>query len=119
MLTYTNLSSRSALAASISQSIFINKLFKDVSERLPALDPSAVISAGAANLQQLSTSTEMFQLLRELYASAVRDVFVYALVAACMALTFTFGMEWLNLKVVAKRNGVSNSPEKDTDAEQV
>lgn len=119
MLTSANLSSRSALAASISQSIFINNLFKGVSERLPALDPAAVISAGAANLQQLSTSAEMFQVLRELYASAVHDVFVYALVAACMALTFTFGMEWLNLKVVAKQKEASNTPEKDSDAEVV
>jgi hypothetical protein len=92
----------SALAASISQSIFVNGLFKRVSSQLPSLNPSAVISAGAANLQNLASDAEMLQTLRGIYASALRDVFIYALAAACVAFVFTFGMEWLNLKNAIK-----------------
>jgi hypothetical protein len=69
---------------------------------LPSLNPSAVISAGAANLQNLASDAEMLQTLRGIYASALRDVFIYALAAACVAFVFTFGMEWLNLKNAIK-----------------
>ncbi|KAL9120919.1 MAG: hypothetical protein Q9187_002526 [Circinaria calcarea] len=108
-----------ALAASISQNIFINNLSKGVSKRLPTVDPSALISAGAANLQLLTPTPDMLQILRELYAAAVHVVFIYALVAACVALIFTFGMEWLNLKVLAKRGKTSDRLEKRPLAEVV
>ncbi|KAH8649754.1 major facilitator superfamily domain-containing protein [Tricladium varicosporioides] len=91
-----------AIAASISQSIFINGISKRVSSQLPSLDPSAVISAGAANLEHLASNADILQVLRQIYAAALREVFIYALVAACLAFLFTLGMEWLNLKDASK-----------------
>ena len=106
---YANPLGSSALAASVSQSIFINGIFKRVSRQLPSLDPSAVISAGAANLQQLASNAETLRTLREIYASSLREVFVYALVAASIAFTFTFGMEWLNLKTKSDSNATDGA----------
>lgn len=108
----------SALAGSIGQNIFINILSQRVTETLPSIDPADVVSAGAANLQKLAPNSETLQVLREAYAAAVHDVFVYALVAACMALIFTGGMEWLNLKVVAEQRGLSNDLSEDNNAEK-
>ena len=108
----------SALAGSIGQNIFINILSQRVTENLPAIDPADVISAGAANLQKVASTSEILQVLREAYAAAVHDVFVYALVAACMALIFTGGMEWLNLKVVAEQRGLTNRSSGDNSIEK-
>lgn len=109
----------SALAGSIGQNIFLNILSRGVSEDLPTLNSTDVISAGAANLHKLAPTTEILHVLRKDYAAAVHDILIYALVTACMALIFTFGMKWRNLKVVAEQGEVSNSPTEDGNVEKL
>lgn len=57
----------------------------------------------------------MLRVLREIYATSLREVYIYALVAACIAFIFTFGMEWLNLIEASKKDvGLKRSKSKSS-----
>ena len=79
------------------------------------LDAAAVTKAGAANLQELSPTPAVLYTLRKLYAAAVHDVFVYALVSACIALVFTFGMEHKNLRKSAEHKKLKTASSSSVD----
>lgn len=61
-----------------------------------------VLEAGAGGLKAIAPSIEVLQALREAYAEALRPTFVLALVGTCLALPCAAGMQWLNIKDVAK-----------------
>jgi hypothetical protein len=78
---------------------------------------------GASNLPALAPSPQILLLLREAYRSAIRDLFIFALAASCLAFVFSLGFEFKNVKVVARErknavylvtDGKMNDPEKQS-----
>lgn len=93
-----------ALSLSIAQTIFANKLASQIKHNVPHLSFDTVIAAGAYGLSGLAEgSKETLVLLRKSYEHALRDVFVYALIAGGMALLFSLCFEHQNIQQVAKK----------------
>ncbi|MCJ1386956.1 hypothetical protein MMC17_010085 [Xylographa soralifera] len=106
-----------AIAISVGQSVFVNTLLKEIPENTLAVSAQTVIDAGAANLVSLAgSSPQVLEALRIAYAKAVDNTLVLSLSAACMALPFAFGMEFLNVKTVAKQKKLDSQ---GLEAEQV
>ena len=89
--------------------MFLNKLLAEAREWIPDLDPHAVLTAGAANLEAVAGAPQYLRLVREMYMSGIHEAFVFALVGASIALLFTFGMEWKNTIAIAEQNKATSS----------
>jgi hypothetical protein len=92
-----SLTANSALGYALSQTVFITKIFHKV-ETDPltkGLSRSDILATGAANLQQLSTDSQIVASVRNAYMEGIRDVLVLALVSVCIAHLPLVGMEWL------------------------
>jgi hypothetical protein len=83
----------------VSQSILSNGLVHNLSEKIPNIDPAAVIAAGATGIRNLFP-VELLPLVLEAYNSAVRHVFIMGIVlGACSTISSCF-FEWKNVKKV-------------------
>ncbi|KAF2475927.1 MFS general substrate transporter [Lindgomyces ingoldianus] len=102
-----------SLSLCIAQTIFLNRLTAEVTQKLPKMSPKLVIAAGAYNLRALAQTPEALVLLREAYRDAIRDVFIFALVAGGLALLFSLGFEHRNVKAVAKDREAIQSESKE------
>lgn len=91
-----------AIAIAIANNVFLDRLRDNVVSPTHAISPDAVIAAGAGGLSRIASSPEMLETIKQAYVVSLRDVFVFALVAACVAFPCAWGMEWLNIKTVAK-----------------
>ena len=105
----------SAISVSIAQNLFLTRLIQRVPRYTKEVTAQAVIEAGAANLGKLTSSSEVLGALRLAYADAVRQAFRFALVAACLAIPFTFLVEWKNVKKVSANR--DRERERGRDAE--
>lgn len=105
---FKQLTKTRAIAVAIGQSVLVNSLVGEVPKRTSAVLPHAVITNGALNLQRLRSSPVVLKALREAYAKAIQNLLVYSLVAVCVALPFALGMQWLNVKKVAKKTKAEN-----------
>ena len=70
-----------AIAISIAQSIFSNKLLSGVLTQVPTVDPSVVINAGATNLRDKLTA-EQFVLVLRIFMDSLKDAFILPIVLA-------------------------------------
>ncbi|KAH9863980.1 hypothetical protein J1614_009913 [Plenodomus biglobosus] len=91
-----------AIGLTIGQTIFLNKLISEVARRTTEISPMAVIAAGAQGLPQLTQTQQLLRILRLAYAAAIRQAMIFALIMVGIALLFTFGVENLNVKRMAK-----------------
>jgi hypothetical protein len=91
-----------ALGVAIAQNLFLNKLLMTVPEKTSAVTPQMVVAVGATGLVSISHTDEILLALRETYAAAIRYTLILALSGACAAFPFAWGMEWLNIKNIAK-----------------
>ena len=98
------------MGLSVSSTLFLNRLFVLlVANPLTAdIQASAVVATGAANLSDLALlgREDVLEALREVYACSVDNPLMFSLVAACVAVPIAAGMDWLNVKVVAKECAV-------------
>ncbi|KAF2746810.1 MFS general substrate transporter [Sporormia fimetaria CBS 119925] len=97
-----------ALSLCIAQPVFTTRLKSAIIKRLPGVPVDSVIGAGAYGVKDLFKGNE--KALGEVklaYTEALRDVFIFALVAGGVALVLSFGFEHVNLKVVAGKRGQS------------
>lgn len=100
-----------SLSLCIAQTIFLNRLFKELAEKVPQISANAVVAAGAYRLNTLSQSPHVIQLLRQSYCNATRDVFIFALVGGGLAFLCSFGFEHKNVKTVAEeRKAIVQGP---------
>lgn len=66
------------------------------------VNPLLVIGGGATGLEWLvPPPNPLLALLRQAYAQSLRPPFILALVAVCLGVPASCGVEWRNLKVVA------------------
>jgi MFS transporter, DHA2 family, glioxin efflux transporter len=70
-----------AIAVSVAQSIFSNKLIGGVLTQVPGVSPSTVINAGATNLRENLTS-EQFTLVLQIFMDSLRDAFILPIALA-------------------------------------
>lgn len=81
-----------AIAVSLAQSIFSNKLIAGVREQVPGVAPGIVINAGATNLRDRVTE-EQYVLILQILMDSLRDAFVLPIAFAgvgvflCLLLT--------------------------------
>jgi len=97
-----------AVSLCISQTLFIGKLTSGMESELPAMSTAAVINAGAYNLPGLTSSREELYALRIAYRTAIRDVFVFLLVAGGLAFLASFGFEHKNVRRVEQEGKESD-----------
>ena len=91
----------SAIAISMGQTITISTILDQVPKLIPGLPSSAVLTAGAANLQAVAPVPEVLTILRSIRNTAVSRTMILSTALVAASVPFTFGMEWLNAKKVA------------------
>ncbi|KAF2676216.1 hypothetical protein K458DRAFT_322496 [Lentithecium fluviatile CBS 122367] len=91
-----------SLSLCISETLFLNKLTAEVEVKTPQIPPGVVIAAGAYDLPTIAQSPVALHNLREAYTDAVRNISIFALVATCLVLIFTFGFDHRNVRSVAE-----------------
>ncbi|KAI9650535.1 hypothetical protein NHQ30_000551 [Ciborinia camelliae] len=92
-----------AVGLAIGQVLLVSNLQTSILRLVPSVSPDAVIQAGASNLGLLTTDPEILMSIHGAWASAVRVVFVLALVASALSVPFSLGIEHLNVHVVSKQ----------------
>jgi hypothetical protein len=84
----------------ISQTVFLNRLSSSVKSNLTGVSIEKVIRAGAYDLPALKLSPIQLQTLRLAYQDAARNIFIFLLVTAGLALLASFGFEHKNVRKV-------------------
>ncbi|KAL8650813.1 MAG: hypothetical protein Q9210_003611 [Variospora velana] len=92
--------SSAAIAVSVGQSTFLNGLLRETPRLVPNLTAYEIVTAGATNLQKLTTDRETLRQLQIVYAKAVVNTLWLPVAAASAATICACGMEWK--KVTAK-----------------
>lgn len=110
-----------SIFSSVCNNIFDNALAKGLA-RVPGLDLSSVVDAGATSLVKLVPADKLPQ-VREVYNHALVDAFQVALVLSCLACLGAAGMEWKSVKKSQNSTGQGKQPpqqeaKKETDVEK-
>ena len=93
-----------AIFVSVGQNLFSNRIVSGMVARVPELDPSVVLQAGATELQQtvkqsgIDNTDGVLALVLEVYNDAIIRTFVLALVLACISILGAIGVEWRTVK---------------------
>jgi hypothetical protein len=77
--------------------VFITKIFHTI-EADPLtqhLSRNAILAAGATNLRQLSTNSDVVEKVQMAYMAGIKDVLILAAVAVCVAHLPLIGMDWV------------------------
>ena len=91
------------IAIAIGQSVFINGLLNEIPKHTNATSPAAVLAVGLTSFQHLARTPTILRALQDAYATAIRFTMYFSLATACLSLPFALGMQWLNVKKVAKK----------------
>jgi hypothetical protein len=92
-----------AILLSVAQNVFINRLGAELKNRIPDIDPSSILSAGATNLQSMVDKSVVGRVLLA-YNDALTQTFYIALTVACLSIVGGLGMEWKSVKAKEKQN---------------
>jgi len=91
-----------SIAIAIGQSLFVNGLVEEIPKRTDAVSSAAVLKVGPTALTLLAKTPAILRALRDAYSEAIQRTMYFSLATACVALPFALGMQWLNVKKVAK-----------------
>ena len=84
-----------ALAVSVSQSTFLNRLYRELPKLVPSIPTHDIIAAGATKLRSLARDDDhILRLLRTAYAKAVANTLWLPVASASAAAICACGMEW-------------------------
>ncbi|KAJ8059989.1 hypothetical protein OCU04_011601 [Sclerotinia nivalis] len=99
-MTVFGLQLGTSLAFTISQPVFLTKIFSRLASNAltSSIPRSSIITAGASHLDRLVDSPAALQVLEKAYSDGIRDTMIVALVAICLCLLCLPGMEWLTLE---------------------
>jgi hypothetical protein len=86
-----------AIFLAISNSVLSNGLVTQIQQRIPNIDPQEIVTAGATGIRNIVSADQLPEVLLA-YNSAVRDVFIMAIVTGCLSFAASFGFEWKSLK---------------------
>ncbi|CAG8038715.1 unnamed protein product [Penicillium salamii] len=95
-----------AIFVSVGQNVFSNHIVSGMIARVPQMDPSVVLQAGATDLQQrvsqaissLGLDEDVLTRVLEIYSDAIVQTFMVALVVACISIIGALGVEWRTVK---------------------
>ncbi len=96
-----------AVSLCISQTIFLSRLVPGIRSTARHMTADEIIAAGAGNLRALTDSPETLHVIRLAYREAVRDVFIFLLVAGGLAFLGSFGFEHKNVKTVEEERRIA------------
>ncbi|KAI3325553.1 putative efflux pump [Xylariaceae sp. AK1471] len=85
------------LFISVSQNIFSNSLVKELAINVPTVDPAAVISAGATNLQR-AFPPELISGVVLSYNNALTTAFIVGVATAVLSVVASALIEWKSVK---------------------
>ncbi|GLI80468.1 hypothetical protein PoHVEF18_008823 [Penicillium ochrochloron] len=108
-----------AVFVSVGQNIFSSHIVSGIQARIPELNPSVILQAGATEVQQTverAVSGEadgVVTLVLEVYNEAIVQTFVLALALACISILGAIGVEWRTVK----RPHQMDSTEQDIERE--
>jgi len=85
-----------AIFMAIGQTVFNNNLISGAS-KIPGLDASAIVNAGATHLRTIVKPEDMERLL-DIYNTAIVHVFYVALSLTCLTIFGSLTMEWKSIK---------------------
>ena len=86
----------SALAVSITESVFTNELRLGLAD-VPGVDPSAIVAAGATGFRSIVPQEKM-KGVTAAYTFALQRGFIIAVVLGCLTAAVGFCMEWRSVK---------------------
>jgi len=81
----------------ISNSVLSNSLVNQLTSRIPNVDAATIVNAGATGVRTI-VKPDMLPLVLEAYNSAIRDVFIMAIVTGALSFVTSFGFEWKSIK---------------------
>jgi hypothetical protein len=87
----------SAIMVSVAQNVFTNQLKTNLGEYAPAVDASAVVSAGATEIQQL-VPEKLYQVVLFAYNKALDQTFYVGVALSCLGIIGVLGLEWISVK---------------------
>lgn len=97
-----------ALATSISQNLFTDKLLENL-RGVDGVDGPAVVAAGAADFRRL-IRPELLDKVIDAFGGALRNVFLLAVASAAVSLIGSAAMEWRRLPKDPKKSDTGNEP---------
>lgn len=98
-----------AVFVSVGENLFSNSIMSGMIARVPELDPSVVLQAGATELQQsvkqsgIKNAEGVLAVVLEIYNDAIIKTFVLALALACISILGAIGVEWRTVKRTSSR----------------
>ena len=98
-----------ALAVSIAQNIFQTELTRELLAKVPTLDPSAVISAGASRIEG-NVPEELLGPILDAYQIALARTFILPIVAGGLGFLCSLGLELRSVKEQGAGQPESQSP---------
>lgn len=87
----------SAIMVSVAQNVFTNQLKTNLVEYAPAIDATAVVSAGATEVQQL-VPEKLYQVVLFAYNKALDQTFYVGVALSCLGIIGVLGLEWISVK---------------------
>jgi MFS family permease len=103
-----------AIFVSVGQNVFTNSLVQGILDlNLPGITPGLIVSTGATNLRGLATG-EPFDEVLGAYNRALQQVFLVAVVLACLSCFGAAALEWKSVKKNTKKVADSSDGEKGT-----
>lgn len=86
-----------AIAVSVGENVLDSNLVAGIAAVVKGLSPSDVLQSGATGLRTTVPASELGAVL-SVYNSALKRVFVVAVVVACLTSLGAFGLEWKSVK---------------------
>lgn len=97
-----------AISISLGQTILLSGLLREVPKVTQAVSALSVVNTGATNLTSLTSDPRTLRAIRVAYSSAISDIILFTAGTIAIALPFALGMEWINVKKVARSSGVED-----------
>ena len=101
----------SSIGVFVGEALLVNGLSSSIPDQTASVSPQAVISAGPLSLPELTSSPSILQALRQGYAKAITNIFIFATAIVCISVPLASGMEWLNLKKISKDREQGQGPQ--------
>ncbi|KAL8935735.1 MAG: hypothetical protein Q9216_005288 [Gyalolechia sp. 2 TL-2023] len=100
-----------AIAIAMGQTITIGTIRHELPKHVPDLPAGAILTAGAANLSQLTNSPDVLDSLRLIWSKAIDRTMLLSVSFVAASVPFTLGMEWINAKKVAQARKQVKEPQ--------
>ncbi len=96
-----------AIFLNVSQNLFTNHLVSELRQRAPNVNPQDVVSSGAYGIREtmgkLYSADDVQQIIAS-YMQALKQIFLLAVIMACLTILGSGTLEWRSIKKNKKRD---------------